>query len=1262
MKTGSMRAANVLLTTAVLLSLPAGAQEQLEFSVRQPGELGRCIVPLGDLDGDGIDDFGVGSPSQSHLIGTTGIVYVFSGLQQALLRVIPGHQIGDRFGYDLAAVGDLDGDGVQDIVIGAPGHDEPGRADVGAIYYYSGRTGQQVQQYGTGNFPGDNFGHSIAWCSGPGGSGHLAVGSPYEVHGNPRAGKVHVYDFAPGLGWGHLPHAVLYGYQVDEHFGWDLATVADRTNDGREELVVSAENEGNGRGYVHLFASDSYTQYLGWHGNPGSHYGYSIDTADINADGIDDVIVGAPYDYQERGAAWVMNGTDGIIWSRVGPQSGSGFGWDVAGLGDLDADGFEDFAVTNNGRIGAYSRIERISLFQGRAVSAAPWAEILYNKTSPSHAFAGQPYVGGIGDVNGDGRTNLGVGWVQDNVQGWLRIYSLPPAYSPVGLDRSAGTGVGRRNLLENGSFEDGPTLTGPSLNVPAGSNAIPGWGIIGYGLGYVGSPWPAADGDRSLDLAPYATGGVRQVVTTVTGRQYELRFDMAAAPGVTNATAGMYVAATGIGSRTTVFHFDCDARAPGSVGWRSRTLTFEADSDTTTIDLWATGVTRPVLDNISLIEVQNMLSNGSFEDGPTLTSAFVTVAAGSAGIPGWNVALAGVDYIGPGFWEASEGDRSLDLSALDRGAVTQVVATVPGRRYRVAFDAAGPLTSPSSSGITVQVTPGYGPVSYFLEGSGTPLERGWRRRSFEFVATSTLSTLVFETAGGYAGSSGPGLDNVRMTPAPHRSFAVAAPLANSAFGAEIVGLGDVNGDGFGDFAVASPTLGRVDVYSGNGGALLHVLSGNPADRFGEAVGAAGDVNGDGFADVIVGSPGTAGNTGAATVYSGSNGAVLYSWTGAAAGDLFGHAVAGFGDQNRDGYGDVVVGAPGNDAVGLDAGCANTFSGRDGSSLTTLHGLAAGDEFGFAVAAAGDVARTGTQDLLVGAPGADYVTVFPGNGGSVHARVYGTPGSRLGVAVIGGGDYDGDTYPDFAAATAAGEVSLFEGQTARLVARVPGVALGAAAIVRAAGDLNGDGLDDIVRTRFYPSEGRSEVDAILAPGGAVVAVTAISSAAPVSGAGATDVDRDGFDELLVATVGQVVEVMDVPSPGTPATHRSRGAPCSVPGGPLPKIGHRGQARLGEDLFVLINGGVPNSISWLLVGGPATTSLLPYTHCHVLVDAWFSWAAILNGGGAAYLTPALPRLPAFLGVELAFQWWMPDVRMPGPLQASFSDALDVELGY
>jgi len=151
-------------------------------------------------------------------------------------------------------------------------------------------------------------------------------------------------------------------------------------------------------------------------------------------------------------------------------------------------------------------------------------------------------------------------------------------------------------------------------------------------------------------------------------------------------------------------------------------------------------------------------------------------------------------------------------------------------------------------------------------------------------------------------------------------------------------------------------------------------------DSFGFSVAGVGDVNRDRYADVAVGAyHNGAGGKDAGRVYI-YNGApspsdhAAFVLTGEAAGDAFGYAVAAAGDGNGDGFADLAVGAYGNDAGGSAAGRAYVYFGGsapDGDADFMQTGDATLDNLGFAVSGAGDVDGDGSADLIVGAPYSD---------------------------------------------------------------------------------------------------------------------------------------------------------------------------------------------------------------------------------------------------------------------------------------------------
>ncbi len=322
-------------------------------------------------------------------------------------------------------------------------------------------------------------------------------------------------------------------------------------------------------------------------------------------------------------------------------------------------------------------------------------------------------------------------------------------------------------------------------------------------------------------------------------------------------------------------------------------------------------------------------------------------------------------------------------------------------------------------------------------------------------------------------------------------------------FGFAVSGAGDVNNDGFDDFIVGIPRdgtagsdVGAAKIFSGlDGTELYHILGSTMSGFSGRAVAGLGDVNGDGHGDFAIGEPKAAAGLGQVRVFSGVDGTLIYSIAGFPS-SLFGESIANAQDVNGDGINDLIVGAPefGLAASGPARGRVMVYSGMDGSLLLLRNGGAAGDRFGSDVDGVGDLNGDGFDDVMGASPGRvapvtgrlGRVRIFSGFDASALHVIEGTSSINAGSSVGGLGDVDGDTVPDFAVAfipslivlgQVRAEVRVYSGASGVQMDSLPApVASGVKhQVVAGVGDVNGDGLTEIAVGTFEALVSNGEV-------------------------------------------------------------------------------------------------------------------------------------------------------------------------------------------
>lgn len=176
---------------------------------------------------------------------------------------------------------------------------------------------------------------------------------------------------------------------------------------------------------------------------------------------------------------------------------------------------------------------------------------------------------------------------------------------------------------------------------------------------------------------------------------------------------------------------------------------------------LTATPATTALADAASGPCGPNLVKNGSFEAG-TSPGSYLTIKTGSDDLTDWSVTKGTVDIVGT-LWQASDGSRSIDMDGTSFGAISQDIATEPGKTYAVTFDLSGNGYGPPTVK-QLQVSAAGTSAKFSFDMTQRPAHSmGWQTHSMDFTAKDKSTTLLFESLDTVNGYFGPILDNVRV-------------------------------------------------------------------------------------------------------------------------------------------------------------------------------------------------------------------------------------------------------------------------------------------------------------------------------------------------------------------------------------------------------------------------------------------------------------------------------------------------------------------
>lgn len=466
--------------------------------------IGSAVAAAGDINGDGIDDFLIGSS----IVGEHGVVYVIYGkdlssgdsfdptINLANLDGTDGFVIfgdpGDgRVGYSVNNLGDVNGDGIDDIILGASSHRSPNQGHTGSAYivfgteYGFGATFDLADLDGvngfevTGTNEDDRLGYKVETAGDLNNDGivDLVVGGYGIDHdGNSQSGAAYVVfgkdtatdgAFDPVLAVEELDGTngfALPGLATENHTGHSVGTAGDINGDGIEDLLVGAygtdvdDTVDAGQVFV-IFGKDTATEgdFLasidldaleGSDGfsvtgiDEGGSVGRNVGTAgDINGDGIDDILIGG-FSYRSEtdldGTVYVifgkdteteglfnatidlatLDGTNGFTIESASPGEEDAMGRGFAAVGDINEDGIDDFMIgAPNADHDGLSRAGEVYLIFGNAEGFGATFDLNTLDGTNGYIFGGvseEEHVGysvdTTGDIDGDGINDIIIG------------------------------------------------------------------------------------------------------------------------------------------------------------------------------------------------------------------------------------------------------------------------------------------------------------------------------------------------------------------------------------------------------------------------------------------------------------------------------------------------------------------------------------------------------------------------------------------------------------------------------------------------------------------------------------------------------------------------------------------------------------------------------------------------------------------------------------------------------------------------------------
>ncbi|CAD5371029.1 hypothetical protein RA210_U140033 [Rubrivivax sp. A210] len=1110
-------------------------------SASPSGKLGFSVSSAGDMNGDGLADLLISAQSETRAANFSGASYVVfgktSGTSVNLASigsngfVIGGGTDNYAMGYEVSSAGDVNGDGVSDVIIGA-------NPDVSYVVF--GKSSTTAVTLPTLSVTTTNAGYFMIDGRGVGNANDgLHVSSAGDVNGDGLADLL-------------IDSSLSENYVV---FGKTDASIVQLSSLGAGGFKINA--------------ATALESGLNASGLNGAAIG------DVNGDGLADLIVAntfaSPHGstsgrsyvlFGKAGSAAielssVIGGTGGFIIN--GMCSGEATGWDISSAGDMNGDGLGDMLVSSQA---FNANTGRTYVIYGRtATTAVELSDIAAGSggfivNGASSGQASGTSVSSAGDINGDGLSDLLIGATSGRPGGRT---TAGQTYVVFGGEQFASTVDYLGDTFANSLVG---TASSETFAAGAGNDTLTGNGGADVMYGGAGNDVFVLNADNISKLSAGVSDGQLARVAGGTGLDTlqvtgGANLDLTAIANVGAGTPNGFSRiesiekidlATDAGANTLTL-------APADIRDMAGMNVFNAGNGWT--DLGAKVQKHQLLIDGHAGDVLN--ASGTWTDFGTTTVGGQTYtiyndqASATQLLVDTDITrnISAVVDVAPTLASSSPADNATGVATASNIVLTFSEAVVAGSGNIVISN--GTDTRTISVTDTTQVT---------ISGNTLTINPATDLQSGTYNVQMLSGVIKDSTNNPYAGISDTTTLNFRVPVAVVELSAVANGLggfvingesASGLSGYSVSSAGDVNADGLDDVFIGAPYMlgqygrgyvvfGKTDtaaavelsaVKLGSGGFAIDY--GTPLGQLGLAVSAAGDMNGDGLADLLIGAPietrnaaqsgasyvvfGKTSGTSVNLASIGTNGFVITGGTTTNYG--LGSDVAVAGDVNGDGSSDIVVGSVSDVSYVVFGKSSSTAINLPSKGDTTtnagyfmIDGRGVGDiQDGASLSSAGDINGDGLADLLVGSGRAENYVVFGKTDVSiVQLSNLGAGGFKINAATnleTGGnlngqsgasiGDVNGDNLADLIVAnTAADPHGSNEGRGYVIFGRTGSAAVELSAViggvggfvingmcsgsltgsdVSSAGDMNGDGLGDMLISahRFLGNKGRTYV-------------------------------------------------------------------------------------------------------------------------------------------------------------------------------------------